>query len=468
MKTKTMLITAVLSLTIGSLWAQTDSLKTYNFNLEQSINYAYEHQTALLNAAIDQKIAASKVRETIGIGLPQISGTADFRDFIQTPKTVIQDFISPAVYGVLTDNGVKDRNGVPIVAPQTFGEFPASFQQKYNSSAGLSVSQLLFSGSYIVGLQASKTFKELSQRAYARTKIETNVAVSKAFYMVLVNNKRIELLDANIKQLKSQLNQTKALFENGFAEKIDADRLSVLYNNLNTEKENVLRSLELGITMLKFQMGMPLENELSINGSIEGVNLNKAEILSDTSAYRNRIEYALSETQIKLNQLDLKRYKSEFLPNLAAFGSSSMQFQNNSFNKLYKNTYPTTVIGLQLNVPIFSGGQKLQRVKQAEYNVLKSKNDLFKTKNSLNVDIKNSITTYTNSINSLENQQRNLDLANEVLRVSKIKYEQGVGSSIEVTQAQTSLKEAENNYINALYDALISKVDTERAIGKIN
>ncbi len=441
-----MLITAILSLTIGSLWAQTDSAKTYNFNLEQSIEYAYGHQTALLNAALDQKIADAKVKETIGIGLPQINGSADFKDFLKLPTSLLP--------------------GEFFNQPGTF--VPVKFGVKYNSSVGASINQLLFDGSYIVGLQASKTYKELSQRAYTRSKIETNVAVTKAFYMVLVSNKQIELLDANIAQLKGQLNQTQALFNNGFAEKIDADRLRVLYNNLTTEKENVLRSLELGITMLKFQMGMPIENTLALNGSIEGVKLDKTNIATDSTAYANRVEYSLSETQLKLYQLDLKRYKSQFLPSLSAFGNGSYQFQSNNFKNLYDQSFPSVIVGLQLNVPIFSGLQKIQRVKQAEYTVLKSRNDLFNTKNALNLDIKNSVTTYTNSINSLDNQQRNLDLANEVLRVSKIKYEQGVGSSIEVTQAQTSLKEAENNYINALYNALISKVDTERATGKIN
>jgi outer membrane protein len=446
MKTKTMLITAILSLTIGSLWAQTDSPKTYNFNLEQSINYAYEHQTALLNAALDQKIADAKVKETIGIGLPQINGTADFRDFLKVPTSLLpgEFFNKPGTY------------------------IPVKFGVKYNSSIGASINQLLFDGSYIVGLQASKTYKELSQKAFTRSKIETNVAVTKAFYMVLVSNKRIALLDANIAQLKGQLKQTQALFDNGFAEKIDADRLRVLYNNLTTEKENVLRSLELGITMLKFQIGMPIEDNLTLNGSIEDVKLDKNMIASDSTAYKSRVEYSLSETQLKLNKLDLKRYKAQFLPSLSAFGNGSYQFQNNNFKDLYDQSFPTVIVGLQLNVPIFSGLQKIQRVRQAEYAVLKANNDLFKVKNSLNFDIKNSMTTYNNSINSLDNQQRNLDLANEVLRVTKIKYEQGVGSSIEVTQAQTSLKEAENNYINSLYDALISKVDTERAIGKIN
>lgn len=447
MKTKTTLITAILSLTIGSLTAQqADSTKTHNFNLEQSIKYAYDHQTSILNAALDQKIADAKVKETIGIGLPQISGNADFRDFVKLPTSLLpgEFFNQPA--------------GTVV---------PVQFGVKYNSSIGLSANQLLFNGSYLVGLQASKTFKELSLRAYTRSKIETYVSVSKAYYMVLVSNKQLDLLDANINQLKTALDQTKVLFDNGFAEKLDADRLTVLYNNLVTEKQNILRSLALGTELLKFQMGMPIEESLSIQGKIEDIKLPQIAVNQDSSTYKNRIEYGLAETQLKLNELDLKRFRSEYLPSLAAFGSTMVQYQNNSFKELYQTSFPTTVVGLQLNVPIFSGFQRSNRVKQAQFIVQKSQNDLFNMKNVINVDIKSSITNYTNSITSLSNQQRNLELANEILRVSKIKYQQGVGSSIEVTQAQTSLKEAENNYINALYDALISKIDTEKATGII-
>ncbi|QEK53218.1 TolC family protein [Pedobacter aquae] len=444
-----MLLAAILSLISSSvLLAQTDTVTTHSFTLEECIQYAYKHQTDVLNADIDQKIADAKVKETIGIGLPQISGNARFQDFLKIPTSLIPSEIFGGAPGTFT---------------------PVQFGVKYQSTTGIDVSQLLFDGSYIVGLQASKTFKELSQRAFTRTKIETNVSVRKAYYMVLVNNEQLDLLNANISQLGEQLKQTKALNENGFAEKIDVDRLNVLYNNLVTERENIKRLLALGNQMLKFQIGMPVEHTLIVEGKIADVNLaDNEEVVLDTTAYKSRIEYSLTQTQIKLNELDLKRYKSQYLPSLAAFGSGAYQFQSNNFNQLYDNRFPTVVVGLQLNVPIFSGFQKANRVAQAKLELQKSNNNLFQVKNSINLDIKNSATSFRNSIASLNNQRANLNLANEILRVSKIKYEQGVGSSIEVTQAQTSLKEAENNYINALYDALVNKVNLDKASGKIN
>ncbi|KHJ37465.1 outer membrane protein TolC [Pedobacter glucosidilyticus] len=444
-----MLLAAILSLISSSvLLAQTDTVTTHSFTLEECIQYAYKHQTDVLNADIDQKIADAKVKETIGIGLPQISGNARFQDFLKIPTSLIPSEIFGGAPGTFT---------------------PVQFGVKYQSTTGIDVSQLLFDGSYIVGLQASKTFKELSQRAFTRTKIETNVSVRKAYYMVLVNNEQLDLLNANISQLGEQLKQTKALNENGFAEKIDVDRLNVLYNNLVTERENIKRLLALGNQMLKFQIGMPVEHTLIVEGKIADVNLvDNEEVVLDTTAYKSRIEYSLTQTQIKLNELDLKRYKSQYLPSLAAFGSGAYQFQSNNFNQLYDNRFPTVVVGLQLNVPIFSGFQKANRVAQAKLELQKSNNNLFQVKNSINLDIKNSATSFRNSIASLNNQRANLNLANEILRVSKIKYEQGVGSSIEVTQAQTSLKEAENNYINSLYDALVNKVNLDKASGKIN
>jgi outer membrane protein len=445
-----------------------DSIPFY-LSLTEAVEYAQKHQSAILNARLDEQIASNTVKQTIGIGLPQINGNLNFQDFIKIPTTFLPDFISPSVYNILNDEGVKDANGNIIQIPEDKGLlFPAKFGSKYSSSAGLEISQLLFDGTYIVGLQASKTFKELSSRNLTRTKIETAVAVTKAYYSVLISNEQLVLLDANLVRLKKSLNDTEVLYKNGFVEKIDADRLRVLSNNLETERENVLKLLDLNVNLLKFQMGMPIENSLKLKDSINSLQLEANPITSDTSAYKSRIEYSLLQTQKKLNELDLKRYKSQFLPSLAAFGSTSSNFQSNSFSNLFDQSFPTTVIGLRMSVPLISGGQKLYRVRNAKLEVLKSENNLQNLRNGINLEISQVQTIYANGMRSLENQKRNMELANEVLRVSKIKYEQGVGSSLEVTTAETSLKESQNNYINALYDMLINKVNLDKALGKIS
>ncbi len=456
----------------GAAQQTAPSAQPYNFSLADCINYAYLHQDSVQNAILDTKSAEYKVKETIGIGLPQISGSASFQDYLKIPQILFPDFISPAIYGVLINEKVKDGNGETITqVPAGAGGYQSvSLNQKYSTNFGLDVNQILFDGSYLVGLQASKTYKELSQRSLVRTKIQANVNVTKAYYQVLVSNEQINLLNANIKQLKQQLDETTQQNKQGFVEKIDVQRLEVQYNNLVTTRENVVRLLVLNYEMLKFQMGMPIEKDLRLTDKLEDIKLdqNIAETSVDTSFYHKRIEFNLLETSAKLNQLDLKRKRSQYYPSLVAFGNTSALFQSNSISELYNTNYPSTYVGVKLNVPIFNGFQRKYQVKQSEINVLKAQNDLVSLKNGLSLQASASRITYQNGIQSLNNQKRSRELAQEVLRVTKIKYQQGVGSSIEVTQAQTALENADNQYIQALYDALISKVNLDQAYGRIN
>lgn len=415
------------------------------FTLQEAIDYAQTHQSVILNAKIDEEIARNTVKKTVGIGLPQVNANVNFQDFIKVPTNLLPG----------------EFFGKP-------GEMiPVRFGVKYQSSAGVELSQLLFDGTYLVGLQASKTYKELSTKSLQRSRIETAVAVTKAYYSVLVSNEQLSLLDANIVRLKKSLKDTEALFKNGFVEKIDLDRLTVLNNNLETERENVIRLLDLNLHLLKFQMGMNINSTLTLKDSISGLNVEESVALNDTAAYKSRIEYSLLETQKKLNELDLKRYQSQYLPSIGAFGNTSRSLQSNTFNELFDRSFPTTVIGFRISVPIVSGGIRNYQVRNARLEIKKTENNLVNLRNGINLEVEQAKTVYRNGFRSLENQKRNMTLAQEVLRVTKVKYEQGVGSSIEVTTAETALKESQNNYINALYELLINKVNLDKALGKI-
>ncbi|MDB5154237.1 MAG: transporter [Mucilaginibacter sp.] len=420
----------------------------YNFTLQDCINYAYEHQDTVLNANLDIKSAEYKVKETTGIGLPQISGSASFQDYVKIPTTLIpgQFFGQPA------------------------GTFiPVQFGVKYQSNLGLNLSQILFDGSYLVGLKASRTYKELSLRNYTRSKIEARVNITKAYYQVLVSDEQIKLLDADINQLKQQVDQTVAQNKQGFVERVDVQRIQVQYNNLVTTRENTIGLLALNYQLLKFQMGMPVNNQIMLTDKLEDIQLpNVADPVTDTTFYHNRIEYNLLETQKKLNELDVANKKAHFYPTLKFNGNYNSSYQDNSFSNLYSRNFPSSYIGLTLDVPIFNGMQHSNQLKQSKIAVLKSQNDLDNIKNGILLQANAAQINYINGLKSLDNQKQNQQLAQEVLRVSKIKYQQGVGSSIEVTQAQTALEDSDNQYIQALYNALISKVDLDKAYGRIN
>jgi outer membrane protein len=427
---------------------------TYNYTVQDCINYAYAHQDSVVNAGLDIKSAEYKIKETIGQGLPQVNGAISFQDYIQPPATV-----GPSFTGLL--NGQIDPNAPLVKYP--FGAV------KYTNTFAANASQLLFSGTFIVGLQAVKTFKELSQRNLIRTRIETNVNVTKAYYQVLVSNEEIKLLDANISQLKQQLDQTTQQNKQGFVEKIDVDRLDVQYSNLVTSRENTVRSLTLNYQMLKFQMGMPINQQLVLKDKLADINLDAQAVDStlDTTVYRNRIEYNLLETNIRLNQLNVKSKKAEYLPTFTASGSYGGTYEENQFRYLYDHLYPSSYVGVNLSIPIFSGFQRSNQVKELEIAVIKAQNDLYDAKNALSLQISSANITFFNSLKSLNTQKRSRELAEEVLHVAKVKYQQGVGSSLEVTQAETDFESADNQYIQALYNVLISKVDLDKAYGRI-
>ncbi|MGZ3767394.1 MAG: TolC family protein, partial [Mucilaginibacter sp.] len=426
---KNIIITTLFLLSIAlSSYAQQGMAtpgQPYNFTVQDCINYAYEHQDSVVNAKLDVKSAEYNVKETIGRGLPQVNGTAGFQDYLKIPTTLLPG----EIFG------------------QPAGTFiPVKFGVKYQSNLGVSASQIIFDPDYLVGLQARTTYKQLYERSYNRSKIETNVNVTKAYYQVLVSSEQIRLLDANLKQLKQQLDETSAQNKQGMAEKIDVDRLAVQYNNLVTSRENTLRLLGLNYQLLKFQMGMPIEYELLLKDKLDDIKLddNVADIGADTTFYKTRVEYGLLETQKQLNEYDVKRKKGQFLPKLTANASYTSSYQNNGFGNLYSMSFPSSYIGLTLNIPIFTGFQHVNQLRQSQITVLKAENNLISLKNALNLEASKAKITYINGLQSLNSQKQNQQLAAEVLRVSKIKYQQGVGSSIEVTQAQTALDDADN------------------------
>lgn len=442
------LFAALLLLISAGSFAQQNSGSNSAFSLKEAQEYAVKNNTSTKNAEIDQHIAKAKKNETVGIGLPQISGNFDLKDFEKLPTSLL-----PAQFF-----------GGP---PGTF--IPISFGTRFNATGTVQASQIIFNSDYLVGLQASQAYLELSEKAYQRTRIEVMVAVSKAYYNVLINRERIKLLDANINRLKKLKEDTKVLNENGFVEKIDLDRIEVTFNNLVTEKQKIEKLMGLGEVLLKFQMGYDVAQPIQLKDSL---NLN--ETVSESPElgkinYSNRVEYSLLESQLKLNQLDLKRNRLGYLPTIVAFGSYSEQAQRNKFDLLdtKQKWYPIGVIGGTLSLPIFDGLQKNYRIQQAKLNVMKTKNTMQNIEQAITLEATSAIVNYQNAITSLNTQKRNMELAGEVYRVSKAKYDQGVGSNLEVITAETSIKEAQTNYFSALYDYYVAKTDYDKAVGNI-
>ncbi|MFN8336248.1 MAG: TolC family protein [Cyclobacteriaceae bacterium] len=443
------------------------------FTLQQCIDYALENGVLTKNSKLDEQIAESKVRETVGIGLPQISANA----------SVTHNEKLPRFFTTYTGTGgFIDLSAVPgikvgdVVAAENF------FQLKSSGDVGLSVNQIIFNGSYIVGLQASQAYKELAYKTTNQTKEQTIEAVTKAFYLVLINTERANLFTSNIARLDTLLRNTKALYQNGFAESIDADRIQVTLNNIIVQRDNFLKLNELGIEVLKFQMNYPMDQTLQVSGTIQDVQVNVDLASYDNDwDYKARPDYQLLEANKRLQELNIRNKRAASLPQLNAFLNYGYSTQSAKIAGLFKTEsdisdaggvgpdkwYNYSNYGVRLSMPIFTGLQNHHQWQQEKLSLQKINNQFTMLRSNIDLQIAQASTTYQNSVQDLHAQEQNITLATNVARVTKIKYEQGVGSNLEVVQAEDDLRQAQTNYYNSLYSAAIAKVDLDKAYGKL-
>lgn len=446
------------------------------FTLDQCITYALENTVDVKNSRVDEQIAKARVRETRGIGLPQVDASVGVTHNQKLPRFFGPNTTDTTEFSFFQNvEGARDGD---IVAGRNFFQLPSS------GNAALTINQLLFSSSYLIGLKAANTYKGLASKTTEQTEIQIIENVMKAYYGVLVNNERITLFDNNIARVDSLLRTTRALNQNGFAEEIDVDRIQVTLNNLKSERLKFVNLQNLSMSLLKYQMNYPMDEELSISGNITELTIDETLLdgYEEGWDFKNRIEYRLLDTQRKLLELDLKNKYAASLPSLSGFANLGYSTQSPDISGLFKtNTnirddgfvgpdkwYSYSTFGVTLNVPIFSGLQRTYQAQQAKLALLKTQNSVASLKQGIDLSIQQNTVTYKNSVETLKSQDENMDLAEKVARITKIKYEQGVGSNIEVIDAESSLREAQVNYYNALYDALIAKVDLDKAYAKIN
>ncbi len=424
------------------------------FSLEEAVQYAIQKNINVRNAQLETVVAEAKIRETRAIGLPQLSA-----NFGYTNNIIIQKFIVPAN----TFNPDAPEDAPPMVL---------DFGIKNTGLTSVNWNQLLFNGSYFVGLRAAATYRELAQKGVEQTAVGIAEAVHKAYYSVQVAGQQSEILDLNIARLDTMLRETKVLYETGFVEKIDIDRIEVQRNNLLTEKQKVSNLIELSKALLKFQMGMPQNTEIELTDKLDP-NLNLGEfkaLISDPeqSIYTNRIEHSLLSTQGKLAKLDIQNIRSGYLPVVSASLGYGYNNGRDQLGVLFTSKwYNNAAFNFNLQLPIFDGLSKHYQLQQKRIALDKINNNRTLLEQSIDLEVKQANITLTNSLETLVTHQRNIDLAKEVVRVSKIKYQEGVGSNIEVINAESSLKEAQTNYFAALYDLLIAKVDLQKARGEL-
>jgi len=362
---------------------------------------------------------------------------------------------------------------VSLVPAEFFGGQPGTFEKiafgvKWGSTAGVSLNQILFDGQVFVGLKARSTLIDFQEKNVEVTEETIKANIYKVYYQLAVSKTQIDLIDANMNLLNKLEHDTKVMYDNGFAEKLDLDKLGVQIANLQTEKTNALNQIANGYLGLKLLMGMPIKDSLVLTDTLNDEQVKAGVLEASNFNYEQRKEFQYADLGIKLKEFDVRRYKMAKIPTLSLNGYYNKNAQRNKFDVFGKGDwFDISAFTLNLNIPIFSGFTNNARIAKAKLSLQQSINQ----QEALKINIDNEIQTATNNFNSaiasLDYQKKNMTLAESVYQQTKKKFEAGTGSQTEINQAQTDMKTAQTNYINSLYNAIIARVDFMKATGKL-
>ena len=428
------------------LFVTTNAQTLHQFSLKQAVDYASKNNVQVKNALLNVQMQQQNNKIITAAALPSINASVGTTYYIDIP--------------------------VSLIPGEVFGQpkgtyIPVQFGTKYTTTASVQLQQLLFDGQVFVGLQARDATMLFQKKAVEVTEENIKANVQKIYYQLVVAKKQIELLDANIARLKKLQHDVNEIYKNGFAEKLDVDKLEVSLNNLQTEKQKVLNSISIGYVGLKTLMGMPIADSLVLTDTISETEI-KNDILKDSVNYDDRKEFQFLQITKKLNEYNIKRYQLSYLPTVSFNANYSKQAQRNKYT-FFENGdwFTTSYVGLKIEMPIFSGFSKDSRLRLARLDLQQTANNIDNLKITINAETEQSKLKFSSALETIDIQKRNMVLAEKVYDQTKKKYEAGTGSNTEITTAETELKSAQTNYIAALYDAIIAKVDYLKAIGKL-
>ena len=431
----------------GLLQAQDAKNAIHSFSLEQCVDFAQKNNVQVKNSLLAIEVQAQTNREIAAAALPTVNTNLGGTNYLIIPTSLLPGQIFGGT-------------------PGTF--IPVQFGTKFNANYGASIQQLLFDGQVFIALQARATSIDLQRKNSALTQEAIKTNIYKIYYQLSASKTQLNILDANINRIKALAHDAEIMYKNGFAEKLDVDKISVQLNNLETEKLKANNSVAIGYMGLKMLMGMPVKDSLVLTDVINESSLTN-DVLSDADfQYNVRKDFQYLNTVKKMNEFNVKRYQLSNLPTVSMSGSYSKNAQRSKFDFFEGgNWFNTSLVSLNINLPIFNGFATDARIKRTKIELKQTENQIESLKNNIDNELNQSKLNYMSSVATVQFQKKNMELAERVYQQTKKKYEAGTGSNTEISAAQTDLVSAQNNYMNALYAALIAKVDLLKASGKL-
>jgi len=413
---------------VGNAMGQAEEL---SFTLEQARTYAVEHSYFTQKAVMDQRMADKKMKEVTSIGLPQINVSADFRNYIDIPTFLIPN-------------------------PNGGDKIPAQFGTNYNIGTGVTVEQLIFNGSYIVGLQAAKSYRKMSEKVVIRSEREIKDQVTQAYGNVIIAVENYETIKGNKTYLEQTLVETKALYESGFAQEQDVDQLTILVQSADIQYNRAGRLREISENYLKFQMGIEVTQSVTLTDSLPVIIAygNDSIIMNQAFDINAHIDFQIAQNRQELQLLNLKNEKAAFLPTLGAFYNYQQNYQKDDLSLNSSAWFPTSFWGLQLNIPILSSGKRVYVKQQAELNWQKSEIDTKMAEESLTIEFLTKKSQYQFAVDQYKNAKNNMDLVQRIVTKETQKYQEGMSSSLNLANAQIQFFQIQGAYIQAIMEMI--------------
>ena len=414
------------------------------FSLGDAVSYSLGHQNAVRNAKLKIEEANQKILETRAMGLPQVN--AVFGDSYFLKKSVV---LLPESFGMGNPNFNRE----------------VSFAQNHNISGTVTASSLLFNWTYLQGLKAAKVYKTYAEEDYQAIRRKAEDDVTNAYLPALLVQESKTTIQKNIKNLEVLRNETKELFINGFVEELDVERIDLSLANLQVQLGNLARTEAMAVEALKLTMGYPLEDSLILSSSVDDVLASiPDELLAEKLNYLSHPAYRTILATERLNRVNIKAKESAYYPNVNGFVNYDMQWQGDKLKDLFYT--PSSVIGFQINIPLFAGFGTKAKVQQAKLQLEMVQNGKVDMERGLAFQVRNARINYENAQKNLVQREKNLALAQKIYDTTKIKYKEGVGSSIELNQAEMALYQAQQNIIDGKFELLKAKIKLKQALGK--
>lgn len=422
-----------------------ENKQSYSFTLEEAINYAVTNNYAAINAGRDIESAKQKKWETTAMGLPQINGSIDYQNYLK----------QPIILADLDGDGTEE-------------EFV--FGTKQNMNAKATLSQLIFDGSYIVALQAAKTYLKYYENAKQKTHVEIKEMVINAYGNVLLAEESIAILEKNKSILDKTLFDTKETFKNGLIEEENVEQLQITLSSVNSSLNNTRRLKDIAYKMLKINLGIDLDADVKLTDKLDTLTTSNLDLALTQTEFNitNNIDYQIGLNFQDQRRLEMKRERSKALPSLNAFVNYGTTANSNDFNFLSNNQkwFDSSLLGVSLNVPIFSSFARNARTQQAKIAYEQAKTQLTETEQRLKLQYENAKSQYEFSIEQYETSKSNLNLAERIERKQQIKFTEGLSSSYEFSEAQRQLYAAQQTYLQSMIDIINKKAALEKIINK--